>query len=281
MEQPIRQSSMEITRLHEQAVELAVAGKWHEAARINHELLALSPSEVEARNRLGKAYTELGRYDEAMEAYRAALTHDPNNRIAQRNLQTLERARSGDASAKRVSLSAHRHRAAGTARGTAVVTRLARPAPQQTLGGVTEGEALQLRPSPAGIKVLREDGTYLGVLEPRLSRRVDRLMNGGNRYEATANGWSEGGFGVHIVETHRSPEQAHVTPFPPQFSLRSGWTGDLDRYDLPEDERESGTRPEFGLSSDEEIEAEDPSLHSMLSGRTMDQVQADGFSSEG
>ena len=58
---------------NEQAVKLAVAGRWREAAALNRELIARFGDDAEVYNRLGKAFTELGRIREARAVYEAVL----------------------------------------------------------------------------------------------------------------------------------------------------------------------------------------------------------------
>ena len=68
--------------LTDRAIALAMASRWEDAARVNRELLGLFPDDVDSHNRLGKALTELGRLDEAREAYSRAAALDPTNVIA-------------------------------------------------------------------------------------------------------------------------------------------------------------------------------------------------------
>ncbi len=53
----------------EAAIQLALRGRWDEAAELNRSIIGAFPTDVEAYNRLGKALTELGRYGEARAAY--------------------------------------------------------------------------------------------------------------------------------------------------------------------------------------------------------------------
>ena len=78
---------------NEQAVKLAVAGRWQEAAALNRELIARFGDDAEVYNRLGKAFTELGRIKDARLVYERALAVDPTNAIAQRNLDRLAQAK--------------------------------------------------------------------------------------------------------------------------------------------------------------------------------------------
>src|SRR5205085_6210560 len=66
----------------EEAVKAALAGRWEEAAEINKSILERFGQDEESNNRLGKAMTELGRFEEAKSAYEATLGLNPLNTIA-------------------------------------------------------------------------------------------------------------------------------------------------------------------------------------------------------
>ena len=77
-----RQSSKE-------AIDLAMQGRWREAVDINKEILKHFPNDVDAHNRLGRAYLELAEYTLAREAYERTIELDPYNVIAEKNLNRL------------------------------------------------------------------------------------------------------------------------------------------------------------------------------------------------
>ena len=72
-----------------QAIALAMQGRWREAVAANKSVIESFPNDVEAYNRLGKAYMELGEYAQAREAYSWAVELDSYNVIARKNLQRL------------------------------------------------------------------------------------------------------------------------------------------------------------------------------------------------
>src|SRR5260370_18059633 len=87
------QSAEEKARLKKQwtdlAIQQALASQWEEAVITNRNILNLFPSEPDAYNRLGKAYSELGQYAEARQAYTQTLKYNPDNTIARKNLKQL------------------------------------------------------------------------------------------------------------------------------------------------------------------------------------------------
>lgn len=72
-----------------QAISQATAQDWQAAIVTNQRLIAASGRDIEAHNRLGKAYAQLGRRAEAHAAYAATLALDPTNTIAQRHVARL------------------------------------------------------------------------------------------------------------------------------------------------------------------------------------------------
>src|SRR5437764_3244863 len=86
-------SAEEKARLKKQwtdlAIQQALASQWEEAVSTNRNILNIFPMEPDAYNRLGKAYSELGQYTEARQAYSQTLKYSPNNTIAKKNLDRL------------------------------------------------------------------------------------------------------------------------------------------------------------------------------------------------
>ena len=73
-----------------EAIDLALKGEWQRATEVNQAILALHPDDVEAMNRLGKAFMELGEYDRAREVLTQVVEKAPYNTIARKNLARLD-----------------------------------------------------------------------------------------------------------------------------------------------------------------------------------------------
>jgi len=87
------QSAEEKERLKKQwtdlAIQQALASQWEEAVITNKSILNLFPHEANAYNRLGKAFSELGQYAEARQAYFQTMKYNQNNTIANNKLEQL------------------------------------------------------------------------------------------------------------------------------------------------------------------------------------------------
>lgn len=71
------------------AVEMALMSRWDDAVQANLHILEVFPDDTQARNRLGKAYYELGRLEDALGAYEQSLQKQPTNNIARKRLADL------------------------------------------------------------------------------------------------------------------------------------------------------------------------------------------------
>jgi len=235
----------------EQAIRLAMEGRWEEAAAVNRAILELFPNDVDSYNRLGKALTELGRYQEAREAYQKALELDPGNAIAKRNLARL-------ASLRETAAPVETRRAVTPQMfieetGKTGIAVLQRPS-HEALAKLSAGDPVVLRPRENALVVESLEGDYLGEVEPKLGQRLIKLMEGGNRYAAAITSVSEGDGRIIIREIYQHPSQAGKLSFPPAGGepVKPYIKESLVRYEEEEEEpyeewegEEEGSSPEY------------------------------------
>lgn len=199
------------------AIDLAMLGEWEEAAQINREILDLSPTNVEAMNRLGKALTELGRKEQARDVFLSALVLHPSNPIALKNVARLRaEAESEQAEASRPPFARGQGvRASG--RLIAESTKSAEVAllPAGAQASAAPGAPVTLGFRGAMVVVSDEYGSCLGILPPSLSRRLSALINGGNRYDGVVVSGGEGAVRVLLREARQHPSQRGKASFPP------------------------------------------------------------------
>lgn len=202
------------------ARQLAIEGRWEDAIGVNQQLIERSPRDVDALNRLGKAYFELHRYRSAYESYAAALEADPANIIARRNMERIEPLRDieEDLDSDSAKLPPARYGAFVEEAGKTYVDELINVAPSAVLRTLSAGEKLQIRREDGELYLVDEDDQVIGQPEPRLARRLMHLMDKGNEYEifVTANAGDQ--VRVIVREVSRSPEMAHIMSFPQQVN---------------------------------------------------------------
>lgn len=210
-------------RLSDEAVSLAIQGRWEEAEALNREIIEKFPTDAEAYNRLGRALTELADFERAKEAYSKAVELAPENAIARRNLARLmslsesaaalsgnpRKGSTGRAQARRVALDLFI-----TDMGRAGVVDLHDVASRKLLAKVGFGDQVHLEIRGQRLIVTNEGGEYLGEVEPRQGLRLIRLLRGGNRYNAAMLNAAEDRVQVIIKEVYQHPSQAGCPSFP-------------------------------------------------------------------
>ena len=196
-----------------QAIDLAMQGQWREAVVANKAIIEDFPRDVDAYNRLGKAYMELGEYPQSREAYRRAIELDPYNVIAKKNLQRLsylgEEEAGAEGEPRRVEPQQFIEEI-----GKAGVVVLYQLAPKEIRAKMVAGDEVYLKISDTSLIVENSRGEYLGQVDPRHGQRLIKLMEGGNKYTAAVVSSTEEAMTVIIREVHQDPSQAGRLSFP-------------------------------------------------------------------
>ncbi len=236
------QSAEEKARLKKQWTDLAIqqaqTGQWEEAVITNKNILQLFPFEPDAYNRLGKAYSELGQYVEARQAYSQTLKYSPNNTIAKKNLERL-------AQLQEEPVQLH----TGTERidprlfieetGKTGMTELLNIGSPSVIAKVGVGDRVQLHVIGHTLLARNTAGEDIGQVEPRLANRLINFMEGGNRYAAAILGLENGHVRLIIREEYQHPNMFGKVSFPSQGggdTIRAYIKDSMLRYDREDDE---------------------------------------------
>lgn len=196
----------------EVAINLALQGKWADAVQINRGILDSFPIDVDAYNRLGKAYTELGQYGGARDAYDKALQIDPLNSIAKKNLTRLSTL--GETAPPRPAAQKLSPQMFIEETGKTGITSLTR-ADMEVANRMTAGDQVQLERQNGTLVVRAPHGEYLGEIEPRLAQRLVKLMDAGNEYIAAISALERDNLRLFIRETFQHSSQTGKLSFPP------------------------------------------------------------------
>lgn len=269
--------------LTEQARRFAAEGKWREAIEVNQQLIERSPKDADAFNRLGKAFYELRRFRSAYEAYQKAVSADPANVIAQRNLSRIEPLKDVEHEDGDVEMHPRVARSGIFIEevGKTYLDDLVNCAGPEILSDLSSGGQLQLRVSGGHVELLDVQGRYVGQLEPRIARRLIELLELGNQYEVYITSGSSTSVRVIIREITKVPAMGTRLSFPrqgkvniPRAYLRDtrlfrdepdmllgededdeGDVEEVDEFDTTEgDEEEADYVEEAGATIDEEEE---------------------------
>jgi tetratricopeptide (TPR) repeat protein len=196
----------------EDAVQLAIAGKWDDAVKLNKFIIDSFGADEESQNRLGKALAELGKLKDAKSAYEAALKLNPMNSIAKKNaarINTLLHQKEGlKVGGTRVDLNLFVEEM-----GKTVITTLESSSPD-ICSKVAAGDVAELRADGDGIVAETSRGVRLGLLEAKLARRLIKFMRGGNRYQAGVTACDGSSVKLIVRETYQDPRFAGKPSFP-------------------------------------------------------------------
>jgi hypothetical protein len=255
-----------LKRLAEQARERAVIGAWEDAVIINQEILKHASQDSSAANRLGKALDQLGRIEEAIEAYRAAAEMDPGNIIAQRNIERLEMLKDREPPPIVTNDSSKAIRASVFIEetGKTYVTELVRPATGDALARLSPATQVELRIDADVFAIYDQFGNRLGMLEPLVSRTLKKLVEAGNVYEAYVVALSGRTVRIIIREVYRDPGLPLHLALPAQAKLPAPRPYIRDQRkpdDLPDslyyDDEDSDDDDDDSGDSDETTDDED------------------------
>ena len=224
-----------------QAIALALEGEWQRATEVNQAILALYSDDVDAMNRLGKAFMELNEYQQAREVLVEVVEKAPYNTIAKKNLARLEQLENSPTTDRQVRKSGSASKLFIAESGKSGTTVLQKPAASGIIAGIAPGDSVNLVVQNQAILAYAGQDTCLGRVEARLASRLVRLMSGGNLYEAAVIGTNDWGITIIIRETYRHPSLHSINSFPTNTKgeHRAYTNQDLLRYleerDLDED----------------------------------------------
>jgi tetratricopeptide (TPR) repeat protein len=244
-----------------QAILFAMEGRWQEAVEINKGIIEHFPNDVDAHNRLGKAYMELNDYTKAKESYSKALQLDQYNSIAKKNLQRLSQLTEVAPVSKESNAEKAEPHLFIEEIGKAGVVNLSQTASRETLLKMMAGDKVILEPKGTSLAVETVRGDYLGLVPAKQGQRLAKLMEGGNKYTAAVVSSDEKSISVIIREIYQDPSQIDQVSFPGR-KLEEIQPYPSDRVFRPEyeEEEEAVEVPAFveeGAESNEEPAAEE------------------------
>jgi len=188
----------------EEAIQAALESRWQDAVAINRALIDRHGGDDETYNRIGKALTELGEHQPALDAYSQSLQLNPLNVIAQKNVRKLQllldsRAKLGGAKgAIDVDLFAEEP-------GKSALTVL-NPPRSGVVAVVAPGDVVELHLQDGGLQAQTTPGVVLGDVDSKIARRLVPLIGSGNRYTAVVARVEESQIEIIIREAFQSTE---------------------------------------------------------------------------
>lgn len=182
---------------HDKAIKAALSGDWEVAVELNLEILANSPQNIAALNRLGRSYMELGQKEAAKDAYEQVLRIDKYDTIATKNLKLLPHQKSNLAS---ITLADEDFIELP---GLTKSTLLIKVASRDILLSLVCKQQLTLVPRTHLVAIMTDDNICIGCLPDDLSLKLKDLMKDGYDYSACLKGASDNTATIFIREVKR------------------------------------------------------------------------------
>ena len=97
--------------------------------------------------------------------------------------------------------------------GKTGVTKLVNVPRDLDFSTLVSGHLVELFINGKGMRVRTEAGEVIGAVEAKIGARLRRLMEGGNKYEASITSASDSSISVIIREVYRDPSQSQTASF--------------------------------------------------------------------
>lgn len=198
--------------LAQKSVSAALCGDWKEAISLNKEILAQDPQNIDALNRLARAYSEIGNIKKAKALSQKVLKIDPFNTIAAKSVRKWKQLKPGEAASGSLSGA----EAFLEEPGKTKIVPLLYLGGASILSKLDAGSEVKLTPSSHRVSVVTQEGKYIGRLPDDLSARLRKLIKMGNVYQILVKSIAPNDVKVFIREIERNSKFSDVASFPPE-----------------------------------------------------------------
>lgn len=200
--------------LAQQAITKSLKGEWEDAIRLNKQILKTDKENIDALNRLARAYAQKGKIKQAQNTSQKVLKIDPFNTIAQKSLDRWKNFKSPQNAKDKNLAGAHQNFLEES--GKTTIVSLLNLGKTKLLVEIDTGERVRINPKARKGCITTEGGKYIGKLPDDLAARLKSLIKYGNEYEAYIKSAEEKEVKVFIKEVKRSKSLSDI----PSFSSR-------------------------------------------------------------
>ncbi len=161
--------------LAQKSISFALCCKWKEAIKSNLEILKTDPEDVEALNRLAKAYFENGEVKKAILISKSVLKIDPINNIALNSLDRFKQKKTSSDQIRKTSFIEEP--------GKTRITTLINLGSESVYSCLSAGDEICLVTHAHKVSATTRDGKYVGKLTDDLSARMRILIKSGKKFQ--------------------------------------------------------------------------------------------------
>lgn len=194
------------------AINAALTGNWKEAIRLNLQILKTDSKNVEALNRLARAYFQTGFKTKSTEIYKKVLRIDKFNTIAIKNLHlvTTSKIERGTHQAPIISSATMFLEEPGVTKTLSLI----RPSEPKVLSRMHPGDPVKIAPRQHCVAVTTVSGHNLGRLPEDLAARMQMFIKAGSTFTAWIRAVEATNLKIFIRENTRASKYKDSPPFP-------------------------------------------------------------------
>lgn len=202
-------NNSDVQNLSQNAIKSAIAKNWQEAIETNEKILGISPDDIPTLNRLGIAYSMIGKHTKASASFKKVLVLDPKNQIAKNNISRLKVVKdTGLINPQLNNINFVEEP------GKSKVIPLVSVGEPAVLSSLNIGESVEISPSKHKIKVSSSRKKFIGYLPDNISHRLLQLIKGGYKYRCSMKSVNPKSPFIFIQETHASKRLKGLLSFP-------------------------------------------------------------------
>ncbi len=196
--------------LAQKAIAAALKASWKDAVNLNKQILKKDSKDVDALNRLARAFSEVGEIIKAKKTAKKVINIDPHNTIATKALAKWKELREGE----KTNPSKFSARAFLEEPGkTKIVSLLHLGDCGKVIANLDSGDEVKFKIGNHRISVCTDTKKYIGRLPDDVSVSLIKLIKAGNKYQAFVKSSSPQEVKVFIRETKRVKEVADIPSF--------------------------------------------------------------------
>lgn len=199
----------DIQNLTQTAIKAAVNQDWTTAAETNQSILEIDPHDIATLNRLGIAYSMLGKLKDSTNTFNEVLKLEPKNPIATNNLNRLKNNKqSGLINPYLQNVSFIEEP------GKSKVVPLVNQAEPKLFSELNIGEPVEMIALKYKIKVVNSSQVFIGYLPDIISHRLLELLKAGYKYKVFLKSVNSKSPAIFIQEVSASKKLRGLASFP-------------------------------------------------------------------
>lgn len=200
--------------LENQAVNAAINFNWQLAIDLNKKIIKLDKKNLAALLRLGFAFIQLQKFDEALKYYQKALKIQPNNNVAKENLERIKVLQSKTSKKSKKSAIYLDPNLFLEVSGKTKSVALVNLGQKNILAQQTVGQEAFLKFKKRKVEVRTKENEYIGSLPDDLSRRLLVFLKAKSKYRVFIKESSLSRVTVFIREEKKGKKVQQYLSFP-------------------------------------------------------------------